>query len=53
MKSNKHTFNFKNQVIHIENSKKFSRFTALKYLLTQKNLYYGNTKIYEYNRNTT
>lgn len=36
MKSNKHTFNFKNQVIHIENSKKFSRFTGLKRLLINK-----------------
>ena len=37
MKSNKHIFNFKNQVIIVEYPKKISRFTALKRLLINKN----------------
>ena len=37
MKQNKHTFKFKNQVIHIEHKNKFSRFTGLKQLIFLKN----------------
>jgi len=36
-KLKKHTFKFKNQVISIEHKKKFSKFTALKRLLKNKN----------------
>ena len=36
MKQNKHTYIFKNQIIHIEHSNKFSRFTGLKRLLINK-----------------
>ena len=37
MKSNKHIFNFKNQVIIVEHKEKFTKFTALKRLLINKN----------------
>ena len=36
MELKKHTFIIKNQVIHIQHKKKFSRFTALKRLLINK-----------------